>query len=435
MLQNIPIMEIDIDDLKYKTLREDLLPVRMRGIYKKDFPDINNRKEYELYTGTFMSFLSHRILNLSRENAKMLLNAFHFSQSQDDYTKMKIAIVCKAVSMSDDYWLNTQNKTFSWEEICVRNNSLNKIVTSIALTGASLTVEGIPHTPELATQGAYAKAWVREKDGIYLYKAGTREGKEHLIDISCSQILDCFDIEHVPYSLGKFVDGDKELEVSKCPLMNSDKYSVVPAEEFYSFCCRQNIDFISECQKIDERRFYQTCIVDYLISNADRHMQNWGFFMNNQTGQLEKCHPLFDHNNAFYKFTMNQKDGGPCQLLPQYSQKEAAHFANRKYPLQCIKPISKNIFLNDEHYESFMERACELGIYKRQKLTFIDKVFNTKKEEYIPDKIILHTDDSSENESLTNEDEKIDIDDIMKKHESSEENFKTQKWIEKEEEH
>lgn len=37
MLQNIPIMEIDIDDLKYKTLREDLLPVRMRGIYKKIF--------------------------------------------------------------------------------------------------------------------------------------------------------------------------------------------------------------------------------------------------------------------------------------------------------------------------------------------------------------------------------------------------------------
>ena len=109
MLQNIPIMEIDIDDLKYKTLREDLLPVRMRGIYKKDFPDINNRKEYELYTGTFMSFLSHRILNLSRENAKMLLNAFHFSQSQDDYTKMKIAIVCKYVSMSDDFWLYTKN--------------------------------------------------------------------------------------------------------------------------------------------------------------------------------------------------------------------------------------------------------------------------------------------------------------------------------------
>ncbi len=37
MLQNIPIMEIDIDDLKHKTLREDLLPVRMRGIYKKIF--------------------------------------------------------------------------------------------------------------------------------------------------------------------------------------------------------------------------------------------------------------------------------------------------------------------------------------------------------------------------------------------------------------
>lgn len=45
--------------------------------------------------------------------------------------------------------------------------------------------------------------------------------------------------------------------------------------------------------------------------------------------------------------------------------------------------------------------------------------------------IDIDDDNSSENESLTKEDEKIDIDDIMKKHESSEENFKTQKWIKK----
>ena len=41
------------------------------------------------------------------------------------------------------------------------------------------------------------------------------------------------------------------------------------------------------------------------------------------------------------------------------------------------------MFLDNDMYESFMDRACILGLYKKQKLSIFDKLFHLK-ELYIP---------------------------------------------------
>lgn len=43
-------------------------------------------------------------------------------------------------------------------------------------------------------------------------------------------------------------------------------------------------------------------IVDYLVSNRDRHGMNWGFYYNCDTMKILSCHPLYDHNNSFEDF-------------------------------------------------------------------------------------------------------------------------------------
>lgn len=378
MLQNIPIMEINIDESKYKVLQEDLLPVRLRGVYKKEYPDLRNRREFELYYGTFIEFLSHRVLSLSRKNAKKILNTFRFSQSQDPITKAKIAIVCKAVSMSDDYWLNDDKMSLSWDSICVRKNHLNEIISNIALTGSSLTVTGGPETPEISTMGAYAKSWIRENDTPYLLKAGTGKREEE-IEVMCSRLLDCFNVPHVPYELTLF--GENKLSVSKCPVMNSDKYSRVPADEFFSFCNRNDSSFEEIARKIDSEMFYKHCIIDYLFSNPDRHMQNWGFFMNNKTGKLECIHPVFDNNNAFDESVMKNIDGDMNQMMEGKTQKEAAIYALKRCRFEIIKPITKNMFLTEEQYNSFFTKACEIGLYYERELSMIEKIRKVTKYE------------------------------------------------------
>lgn len=386
MLQDKPVMQFNIDESYYHVLDENLLPVRLRGIYQKDYPDLSNRKEYELYSGTLVDFLSHRVLSLSRHNAKKLLNAYNFSQSQDAFTKARIAIICKAVSMSDDYWINNDQLSFKWDKICIRKNHLNEIVSNIALTGSSLTIQGRPETPEFSTVGAYAKCWIRQNDTPYLLKAGSGKNEER-IEVSVSKILDCFNIPHVHYDLYRYKD--TKLVVSRCEIANSDKCSIVPAEEFCSYCNRIGLDFEETAKTIDPEMFYKTCIVDYLISNSDRHMRNWGFFMDNENGNLNCIHPVFDHNNAFDKEYMDDLEGGKSQLMNGFTQKEAAMIAMERCHFRCIKPVNKDDFSSEEQYESFMQRACELGLYKPIKLNIFDRI--GKKDKYSPVEIDNNT--------------------------------------------
>lgn len=378
MLQNDPIMEFNFDEQIYRVLDEDRMPIRLRSIFNEPEPkDIKTAMKY--YTAMTEYFQS-RILNLDRKNAKKILNAFHFSQSQDAITKTKIAIACKAVSMTDDYWINDSEKSLTWEKMNPRKNHLNSIISHVALTGSSLTATGLPHTPELTGQGAYAKAWIRENDNVYLYKCGNQRNEEK-IEIMVSKILDCFDVDHVSYESGEF----EGRPVSKCPDMSTDDFCIVSAEDFYTYCNREGKNFLKETLAIDSGNFYKTCTVDYLISNSDRHAQNWGFYMDNKTGVIAKLHPLFDHNNAFDRGDMESKDGGQSLMLQGKSKREAALYSESKHHLRCIKPVTKNIFLTEDQYYSFMDRACELGLYRKNERNIFDKLKH--KEEYSPVKI------------------------------------------------
>ena len=56
---------------------------------------------------------------------------------------------------------------------------------------------------------------------------------------------------------------------------------------------------------------------------------------------------------------------------------------NKKCNIKCIAPLSKNHFLQEEHYESFIKRASDLGLYELEKKTFFQNIF-LKTDTYIP---------------------------------------------------
>lgn len=386
MLKDIPVLKFNIDEGIYQVLNEDLLPISLKDTFKQKFVNMNENERTKINNHNFYaitSYLSRRVLNIDRENAKNLLNAYELSQSDDPITKTKIAITCKATSMIDDYWLNDDNLSLKWENINLRENHLNQIVAHIALHGKSLTISGIPHTPELTGQGAYAKAWVRKDDSVYLYKKSSKKGIESEIEVMTSNILDCFNIEHVKY----FAETSEGHFVSACKNMSTDDYCIVPAEDVLMYCNKKDIDFMNYALKIDSDSIYKMCVVDYLIANRDRHMLNWGFYMNNNTGNLLKCHPLFDHNNSFDSEFMQDKDDNKSLVFQGKTQKEVALMAIKKCDIKCIKPVTRDMFINDEMYDSFMSRAVELGLYKKIKPTFFQKVHFLPYEKYIPVKL------------------------------------------------
>lgn len=117
-------------------------------------------------------------------------------------------------------------------------------------------------------------------------------------------------------------------------------------------------------KKLDAENYYKTIVVDYLISNSDRHDQNWGFYMDNDTGELIGLHPIFDHNNAFDNGDMESISGGDSLMMLGKTKQEAAKYAINRCSFKIKSVFPEKFFPDNRSFMSFTTRAMELGIYQ-----------------------------------------------------------------------
>ena len=212
MLKDTEVMKVDFETLKYEVVNEKYLPYPIRGNLG-EVPDPGSIKSsYDMTQSIIaagknreavVSWLANRVLLLSRANAKWIYNLFHFEQVGTDEQRVRIAMTCRAVSVSDAYWLKFDDDgDVTWSEVDVKQNPLNEVVdkwvAQVALHGKSLTLQGSLITPELTTNGAYAKAWRRHPDGnLWLYKLGANGNTESRIEVMCSNLLDKMNVGQV----------------------------------------------------------------------------------------------------------------------------------------------------------------------------------------------------------------------------------------------
>lgn len=364
MCEDTPVLEINFDTAQYDVLCEQLLPHTLKGSALRRVPgfdeihskydDTQRQLAINRNQSSVMSWCGSRSLTLSRKNAKWLYNLLRIDQLTDNATKAKIAIICRAVSVLDNYWLKLSNDKAVWKDMNVRKNPLNEIVAQVALHGASLTLQGSMCTPEFTTNGAYAKAWRRREDGLWLAKIG--EKGESRIEAMCSNLLDKMTVEHCHYEMGE----DNGVPVCLCPCMTTDELSILSGMDFISYCNKVGLNPDTEMMKIDADGIYRMWIVDYLISNRDRHGQNWGFYYDSKTTEILRCHKLFDHNNAFDTAWMQDKNA--LYQFGDMTIREAAKHAMQKVTFGFTAPISREDFITERQYRSFCERAEDLGI-------------------------------------------------------------------------
>lgn len=398
MMKDEPVLNINFDEGKYEILNKKLLPFEMQNKLISPLPEKEFYTKYDLTQAniianknynTVLSFLAHRVLPLTRANAKKIYDLFGFEQLQDDISKAKIAIICRGVSLQDNYWLKLDDDNKTWNDVNLRTNHLNEVVAQVALHGSSLSFTGTPITPELTTYGAYAKAWIRENDELYLHKLGAPISNEHInngepqtgtweskIEIMVSHILDNCNVNHLQYEKGTVINPrtEEELYTCKCKCMTTENISILSGMDFTTWCNIQEIDPYKKALEIDADSIYKMSIVDYLISNRDRHGQNWGFFYDCNTMEILGCHPLYDHNNSFDIDTMTDKDR-PYLYNNKMTMRQAAIDAMKHTDFYFKREFTREDFLTDRQYKSFMDRAKELNIPIKSKE-------NIKEEDY-----------------------------------------------------
>lgn len=292
LLRNNPVLEFNVNDTYItgidKIYNEQLIPYSIR----------NNISAQALN-----KWFSKRLIPGNRVNIKNLLKQSKCSSIYE------LAYMNHALSLSDQYWVRSNEECLDWHSINYFTNGFDKDVGNI-LFGSTTDNDISVCSPDITTNGVMKKSW-RIKDGIrYLYKAGLHEnkGREAINEVAISRFVNSGGIPGIrcaEYSLTK-VQGEV---CSKSKLFLAENIELVPASYLYFSEPKDEKDtphkhLIKVCKHAgidDIRKFLDGMMVlDFLTCNKDRHLGNFGFLRNTETMEFIGPAPLYDNGTSLW---------------------------------------------------------------------------------------------------------------------------------------
>ena len=304
---------------------------------------------------SFYSWCASRMIPPDRTYAKEILNSIGAPQSVTDRERAQIALSYHCLSLLDVFWVKEENEKIRFEDINLFAHSLSNALVDIALRGHQMTVTNAHLLAnDLSTGGLYPKAWVRKEDGFYLYKDGGREAVER--EVLASKICRCFDCHQVLYEQGMFEN--EPVSISK--IMTSQRYSLVTYAAYDVYCTNHDWNTLDKILELDAPGYYMMNILDYLVGNTDRHWENWGLLVDNETNQPIRLHDLMDFNRAFQQY--DTLDGANSLTVGKrhLSQKAAAEEAVRKVGLNQIDKLDDTAFAVHPEWGETLKKRLDI---------------------------------------------------------------------------
>ncbi|MGN0906715.1 MAG: hypothetical protein ACI4NM_06160 [Bullifex sp.] len=217
------------------------------------------------------------------------------------------------LSLTDCYWICPYGSDAKWEQVsffaednmfksarAVRHNSPEKY-TSYSFS------------PDSSTGGDLPKWWIKENDRFFLVKGNmpgsTQQSYNELFASRIHSMQGTAD--HVNYSICRISGGESVSLGCKSECFTSSELEFIPAWDIVGrYNIGKNVSlrnlYIDECVKggLDRadiiRNLDYMALTDFLISNTDRHLCNFGILRDSSTLKYVKPAPLFDSGNSMF---------------------------------------------------------------------------------------------------------------------------------------
>lgn len=261
---------------------------------------------------TLLEWVSDRKAPKSRQFVDHVLDAIG-----DTKNPLRYVDVSHALSLNDAFWITNDDVPAKWEDCNLYHHHFNDLIAQIAFTGyGAYKVDGVVTSPELTSSGALKKCWSNRTDGIYLLKGdevaqqyGFADRSQVVMEYYASQVADALHLNHVPYDLENFHHSDGEREVvCKCKLFTSEDIGFVPAYLYFEdanlgiehapVASLKMQDAMAET--FGRTEYEDMMVYDVLIGNRDRHLMNFGYLVDNNTGEYLEPAPIFDNGYSFF---------------------------------------------------------------------------------------------------------------------------------------
>lgn len=282
----------------YLLMFKDLKTIRFNYSGHKEI--LNKKWAPEMAKLSLKDFLYDRATKFrARETYQALLTTLGIT----DYRKIKEVLDrTYGLSLNDLYWIKKEDDLSTFADINFYENALDAYTARAGYTGVADHLGDL--SPEYTTDGQLPKCLIKNDQGVFMIKRGStwgeEPGREPYDEYYASQLLDALGIDHVPYDLMEY----QGHLASICPYMTSLQYSYVPISCF-EYTDEKQIyhDFVSRGFGAELRKML---LFDALTYNYDRHIGNFGYRKDNETGQYFFA-PLFDNGNAFFPLATQEQ--------------------------------------------------------------------------------------------------------------------------------
>lgn len=273
----------------------DYAPYILKGFYEEN--DVNNNP----FRTNLSEWFKGRGIPSWRDKLDLLLHRLNITTSTELLDK------AFGLSLSDQYWIKPYGSSIKYDDINFFDNDFDYVEfmeASLSLNSSQIKKEASLRTPNNTTDGMLKKAWIIEDGTRYLLKGGYKnEVLQPFNEVLASMICERLGFDHVPYTLDVY----KNMVVSKCPCFINKDTELVTAYQVRNNMTRyDNVEdyenYIDELEKngiTDARiKLENMYILDFLIMNEDRHLNNFGIIRDvNTLKWLDVC-PIFDNGMA-----------------------------------------------------------------------------------------------------------------------------------------
>lgn len=292
MFKDYPVMQFEIDGY-INIIDNSKLPYSL-----KDFIHSTTTVPFKTALNDLIAvknYIVSRTFSSNRDNLKPLLESAGFLSGCDEENKLNVALSTRALSLTDCYWLKDDAEDIKYKDVNLRNKKLSDIMFDVSILGKKMFFPVDVVLPDLSTSGNFRKIWCKKDNDFVLRKTDRTPDYKHVkAEVKVSNILDNSNVNHIKYNLFS-KDG---ILMSECSCMTTDNISLINAEEIKLWCEHIGQDFIEFLELNYLEDFSKMCVIDYILANTDRHINNWGFLIDNNTNNIIGMAPLYDHNQA-----------------------------------------------------------------------------------------------------------------------------------------
>ena len=317
-------------------------------------------------------------------------------------TSQSLMLSSYGLSLTDHYWIQPVGQELYWKDLNFYENNFEDELGDI-LTDSERdrsASDGISKlSPSVSVNGDMKKKWIIRKGGRYLLKVNPNYHSQQAVnEVIAGKLHERLGWKnYVSYEMGTIHISGREYPCSLSPMFTSvdtefvSAYQIVAAYKvpndvsLYEALIRQAVSLGADEKEV--RAFLEYMILtDFILTNTDRHLNNFGFIYDPRQHRLSGMAPLFDTGNSlFYDYDVIPHGGNLLDIpVNSFSKREAdqLHYVKSDAGVKLERlahfPEEAEALLK-EYTDMTDERAAETARTIEEKIEYLNLFFQGKK--------------------------------------------------------